>query len=219
VSLNAAAADGGSTFTHAELRHTGETLDKGDFVYHPLFFRSAVGLTDSVELRFQTLGLINGPALGVGYNLMDSDSGAATVNLDYDAYWDMGANGPGWLKLSGDYTTKMNGNFLSFKLGVDTRLGDISPWIPFGVRYDLVTSDKDMFRFGLSSDARSLANGTLYGTIAAHWYHSMKKFRLGLGVDALAGDLGFAEFMAVFGIDVPELILFPAPHIEMWFKF
>jgi hypothetical protein len=195
--------------------NNARTLEKGEMTYHPLFQRSAVGLSDNMDIRFGTLGfLVGGPQLGLEYAIVQNDSMALSLEPSMASNWAFDTVA---ISVAMHYTQNVGDN--RFNVSVHSPLG--IPTMSLG--YDLVVSERTIFTFGSHVGIGAIVNAAgIYAVPQFAWNHAMgKNFRMALGVNLYMGGVGgeLGQAFETLGIDLPELAVVPLPTYQMWWKF
>ena len=226
----------GEFFDRLNGASTAHTLEKGEFAYHPLFHASAYGLSDNMDVKFPTLGLIGGPGIAVEYAFIQDDDMAVSVGAGGGGSWDFASYSGGAVLR---YTKSMGDNRLNVGVGgdysqitistLDSEGNEISSSssssfeVPIDLGYDLVTSEVTTLTFSTHIKTLALIEGE--GVLAIPhfgWAHGFgKKFRLALGVNLPIGGLSqeIVDSLAAVDIDMPKSGVLPLPHFQMWWKF
>jgi len=226
-----------------ELGESAQTLSAGEVLLHPLFYASSYGITDELQLNVSILEYLGQPNVALEYNLTDNETLAISVNTFFSTDWATEYNTVG---SGGTLTVKLDEDNLNFSVGKERMYlrKDFSveiygsPAIPLSLSYDHRLDDTTILHFGVESDGFQVINKRGPVIFSAHWARSIKKMRLRLGVDAIAGGLPLGTLSPLVrviateitskpdnpdgtsgGSWMPEWPIVPLPHLEMWFSF
>jgi len=201
------------------------TVPKGMFKLHP-FHRSAVGVSERVDLKFGLLGQLFGPQLGGEVQLVGSDDGPAvsletfnTINWGFNAFQSL--NHVHVSVPSGDalITLTMMGGYGQVvdpvsDVVLDTWLAQ--PEIDITVPLSEYWAFTGMARSGLHGWANDLPNGTVGGVF------SFAQGNVGFsgGLNVLVGE--YVGILPPLGenaeVDISAPIVVPLPHLQLWFR-
>lgn len=186
------------TIAAAELPGSAQSLDRGQFLLHPLFLPSTLGVSESLDLTFPLLGLLEGPSLALKWTALDTERLALSIEpfFDSNATGDglEGEEGSGW-----EFTAVTSGASLrgtlplgENRLNLGTAFAYSSLYettaVPLEVEFDLVTSPRTVVQFGLGSDLVGALQGAGNLSGAARWTHAWGRYRLALGAAVTAGN-------------------------------
>ena len=88
------------------------------------------------------------------------------------------------------------------------------------IGYDLVTSDKTVWRFTAATDPYLDLLGSRSAAVAANWNQSFSEnFRLSLGVGVYVGGSEAVSVLNALGLDLAARNVMPLPTVELWWKF
>mgnify|MGYP007045174194 CR=1 FL=1 len=79
------------TIAAAELPGSAQSLDRGQFLLHPLFLPSTLGVSESLDLTCPLLGLLEGPSLALKWTALDTER----LALSIEPFFDSNATGDG----------------------------------------------------------------------------------------------------------------------------
>lgn len=210
-----------------EFLHTAHTLPAGQFVFHPLFYPSTLGLSERVDITFPILGLLDGPSLSVGVNAWESERWLALVEPHVQSFssWDKQDERSGWnfdLVQAGArvrLSRTLNKHRLNAGTGMSYRSSSSLPVVPLELGVDLLVSSRAMVQFSTATNASGLVNGRSNGTVLASVHYGWSRYRLSVGALGHHGDpegvgsqLGSARFEAVEGVEWQ-------PYLAMWWRF
>ena len=157
-----------------------------------------MGVSQQLDLTFPLLALLEGPSLALKWTAMDTESLALSIEPFFDARSapesDSDASTSGW-----DFTAVTSGTTLRAtlprgdnRLNLGAALAYSSLYqttaLPLEVEFDLVTSERTVFQFGIGSDLVGDLQGAANLSGTAHWTHSWGRYRLALGTAVTYGN-------------------------------
>jgi hypothetical protein len=208
-----------------EFRNTAQTTEKGEFVYHPLFLKSHMGISNRIDAKFPTLGLIAGPDLSIEVGIVDNDSLAFSVEPYGRSNWGFNTAGGGanlrFTKHLGSHRFNLS---TGFGLGTQPSLPEedaplMTYSVPVNTGFDISLKDTQALRITASTDV-SVIDAGLTGAIVGVNYNTRvsKTFGLAAGVATYVGGNPITKsgLDEILGINSPKVI--PLPTFEMWAK-
>lgn len=202
------------------------TTEKGVFAMH-LLMRSAVGVTDAVDLKVSLLGLIAGPNASVEVGLLQGDGPRVSIEAGGFVGW-LGTayEGGGVLHLSVPFGAGMiNLNAAGGVATVATVVGNqivvtSAPYARPEIGLDLFVGDRGAFVFSGRGDVLQLSTaGADVLAFNAMYAHTWDSFGMTIGTvvyrfDPLVIPDGF------FGnLPTPPAGWFPTPQFQLWARF
>jgi hypothetical protein len=211
--------------------NTAYTLSRGVFAYHPFFKYSAVGITDSMDVKFPTLGLIRGVGAYVEYVLVRRDHLVVSVEPGFGTKWGfkkyMGSTS---LRLThdvinvgigGQYTSDQGVLFLADGNPVGDTDDVAAMDIPIDLGIDLPLDNGAILT--LSTHLRPVEIITqpgFYAIVHLGWTRAFwKRFRasLGVNVDINMLDPQTRRVTTALGV-LPDPIVLNIVHAQVWYR-
>lgn len=230
--------DHGQKIAAAELSNSARTTKKGTLILSPLLEPSSYAVSDKVMVLVPIAPQLTGPKLGARYSFMNKKQKDLAVEPFASSDWQFASVSAG---ANVRYTMEMGKNRLNLAVGAgfSTDLDTVENIAASGssvgaddiptsgltstnleVGYDLVTSDKTVWRFTASTDPYLDVLGVRTASVAANWNQSLSdNFRLSLGLGVYVGGSEAVSVLNAVGLDLAQREVVPLPTVELWWKF
>ena len=209
----------------AELLHTAHTLGRGQVALHPLFLQSTVGVGRNIDIQFPTLGILDGPSLGLEYTALDTESfvlsvepffhsRSTTESVDEEFWgWSFKAVSSGATVRA---TLPQGSNRLNLATAAvyDSHIDRLA--VPLEAEFDLVTSDRTVIQFGMGTDLANDLRGSGNLSWMVHWNHGWGRYRISLGTTVTHGQASGVWDRSHHLDSDPSEGLGLQPHVAMW---
>jgi len=214
------------------------TMGKGKAAVRPLM-RSALGVVPGVDVKSSALGWLAGPNLHLEVAPVHTDTVAASIEGGGSTPWNrlgdaMYVYGEGKVstEVAPDQLAVTGGLLVSYRRGyVDVNTEQGGGEIEFTDRFVkpklgvelMLGSSASLVVHGRVNAGRLVQQGLLSGGGGGYFAYGRDLLGLSIGVNIQAGQIGtsndpvVASLVRFFGLE-NELVVFPFPHAQLWFR-